>query len=381
MSAHRRQFLRRCAATAAAFTLWHGAGRAGAVDAQGPFYGPLGAPDPHGVRTPVGFTARLLASSGERVADTAHRWHRAPDGGAVFARPHGDGWVYVSNSEVARGGGGVGALSFAPNGEVRDAYAILTGTSFNCAGGPTPWGTWLSCEEIATGQVWECDPFAPGQGVARPALGRFKHEAAAVDPETDFVYMTEDDYAGRFYRFRPVARGDLAAGTLEAAVVAADGRVEWLETSPAGPARDPRTRIFARGEGAWFAHGTVYFSTTADHRVWVYDTRRATLEILYDGKRARGPLRYPDNLTAHPAAHAVFVAEDGDDLQVVLLAPAAAGVRATPFLQLVGHAGSEVTGLAFSPDGSRLYFSSQRGRDGHTGMSFEVRGPFAGARG
>lgn len=374
MNVHRRRFLRRCSATAAALALWRAAG-AESTPGAGP-YGPLGAPDAHGVRVPAGFTARLLATTGERVRGTGQRWHAAPDGGAVFARATGGGWVYVSNSEVDDGGGGVGVLSFAADGEVVDAYRILHDTSFNCSGGPTPWGTWLSCEEIGAGQVWECNPFAPGQGVVRPALGRFKHEAAAVDPSTDFVYLTEDRYDGRFYRFRPAARGDLSAGTLEAAEVANDGRVSWRAAPATGPARDPLTRSFLRGEGAWFAHDTVYFSTTADHRVWAYDTRRETLAVHYEAARSQGLLRSPDNLTTHPASRQVFVAEDDDDMQIVLLSPVGAVPVIAPFVQLVGHDESELTGLAFSPDGTRLYFSSQRGRDGETGMSFEVRGPF-----
>ncbi|HMM75887.1 MAG TPA: DUF839 domain-containing protein [Gammaproteobacteria bacterium] len=374
MKLHRRHFLRRCSATAAAFALWRAAGAQSAIGASP--YGPLGAPDAHGVRVPAGFTARLLAVTGERVRGTDHRWHRAPDGGAVFARAKGGGWVYVSNSEVDDGGGGVGVLSFAADGEIAAAYRILAGTSFNCAGGPTPWGTWLSCEEIDSGRVWECNPYTPGQGVVRPALGRFKHEAAAVDPATDFVYLTEDEYDSRFYRFRPAARGDLSAGTLEAAEVAKDGRVGWRPVSATEPARDPRTRLFLRGEGAWFAHGTVYFSTTADHRVWAYDTRRETLAVHYEAAQSRGALRWPDNLTVHAPSRQLFVAEDGDDMQIVLLAAAGAAPVVAPFVQLVGHGESELTGLAFSPDGTRLYFSSQRGRDGETGMSFEVRGPF-----
>ena len=78
----------------------------------------------------------------------------------------------VSNSEVPAAGG-ASALRFGPAGAIQDAYRILSGTTLNCAGGPTPWGTWLSGEEFANGQIWECDPFAASQGIARPALGTF----------------------------------------------------------------------------------------------------------------------------------------------------------------------------------------------------------------
>ena len=357
---------------------WTRALEAGAVVGPSP-YGPLGAPDGNGIRLPAGFTSRLLATSGVAVAGTSHVWHFAPDGGAAFASA-GGGWVYVSNAELNRGG--VGALRFAADGSVVDAYTILSGTRINCAGGPTPWGTWLSCEEFGRGRVWECDPQLPGQGIARPALGRFSHEAAAVDPVTGIVYLTEDDDdESRFYRFRPQRMGDLSAGLLEAAFVAPDNQVSWIPVSPRRPYRGADSTPFARGEGAWYADGVVYFCTTSDNRVWALQTATDRLQVIYDAAVAgpEAPLREPDNVTVHAPSGDVFVAEDADDLELVLLATAAGERIAAPFLQLVGHDGSEVAGPAFSPDGTRLYFSSQRGTGGRStspGLTYEVSGPF-----
>ena len=196
--------------------------------------GPLGAPDANGVRLPAGFRARVIARTREHVvAGKEYVWHASPDGGATFETEDG-GWIYVSNSEETRGGG-AGAVRFDRTGAIVDGYAILSNTSTNCAGGPTPWSTWLSCEEIAKGQVHECDPRGERSAIVRPALGTFKHEAVTINPLRHHVYLTEDEPDGCFYRFVPDALGthgfaDLSAGRLEVAVVE-NGAV----TSASGP--------------------------------------------------------------------------------------------------------------------------------------------------
>ena len=351
-----------------------------AVDRSGAGpYGPLGAPDDLGLRLPAGFTGRIVATGDQVVAGTDSTWHVFPDGGAVF--PTRDrGWIYVSNSEhPGTGQGGASALRFDRSGDVIDAYRVLAGTQSNCAGGATPWKTWVSGEEHATGRLWECDPTGARPGRALDALGVFKHEAAAFDPDGKRAYLTEDEPDGRFYRFTPTRWPDLDAGRLEVAAVDERGKVTWHDvpdpSAASTPTRQqvPESTAFNGGEGIAYDNGVVYVSTKGDNRVWRYATDRGRITVHYDGNQhAELPLRGVDNIAVAPRGDLV-VAEDGDDMQLVLLTRK--GIAA-PLVQVTGQEGSELTGPAFGPDGRRLYFSSQRGGGG-AGLTYEVTGPFA----
>ncbi|GAA3786770.1 PhoX family protein [Sphaerisporangium flaviroseum] len=381
----RRTFLRTVSAGlgAAAFSgaVWHDAvaatsARAASVTAGESPYGPLGAADGNGVALPAGFSSRVVARSGRSVGGTI--WHPAPDGGACFA--DGSGWIYVSNSEVPLVGG-ASAIRFAADGSIDRAYRILSGTNLNCAGGRTPWNTWLSCEEIFRGKVYETDPYGTRAAQQRPAMGKFKHEAAACDPDRAAIYLTEDESDGCFYRFTPNVWGDLSSGRLDVLCGIGGDSVEWRpvpDPTPGVLGRQTRHQVsaarhFNGGEGCYYAGGICYFTAKGDRKVWAYDTTRQTVTSVYDGG---GTLDGVDNITGLPPGD-LYVAEDGGNMEINIIT--FDGVVA-PVLRLDGQSGSEITGPAFSPDGTRLYFSSQRGTSGESlgtgGITYEVTGPF-----
>ncbi len=381
----RRTFLRASVlgASTVAFTgsLWQGAALAApAQNATGP-YGSLLAADANGIQLPSGFTSQVVARSGQVVPGTSYTWHSAPDGGACFA--DGTGWIYVSNSEV-NPGGGASAIRFNSSGSVVSASSILSGTRQNCAGGATPWNTWLSCEEVSLGFVYETYPFG-GTAVQRPALGRFKHEAAAADPIRQVIYLTEDETDGRFYRFVPTTWGNLSSGTLQVLVAgsATSGSFTWANVpDPDGSPTATRSQVsgskaFNGGEGCYCAGDNVWFTTKGDNRVWQLNLSNNTYELAYDDNLVNpgpAPLTGVDNITGSTFGD-LYVAEDGGNMEICLITP---DDKISVFLRINGQSSSEITGPAFNPAGNRLYFSSQRGTTGSSsgGITYCVTGPF-----
>jgi secreted PhoX family phosphatase len=355
-------------------------------------YGPLRPADANGWLLRVGFSSRVVAIGGEAIGD--HVWHPFSDGGACFAAPDG-GWVYVSNSEVFSPAkrGGASAVSFDRDGNIIDAYPILRGTTANCAGGATPWGTWLSCEEHDDGIAWECTPLRRSTGTPRPALGRFRHEAVAADPQTQTLFLTQDAPDGLLYRFTPETWGDLSSGVLDAAVFAGDGTVSWVRVEDPGarrgPAQDsaPGATRFDGAEGVVLAGRSVVFTTKGDNRLRAVDLETSRHRVVWDGQE---PLIGADNLTVDVRTGDLFACEDGGNMEIGIITVAG---EAAPFARVDDHAGSELTGVAFSPDQRRMYVSSQRAptrlrmldlfpesEDDRTiGVVYEISGPFRGA--
>lgn len=280
----RRRFLRQALATSAAFgglARLTGSASAGTVATAGTRYGPLVA-DPAGVMAlPKGFSYRVISRAGT-LMDDGLRCPGLQDGAACFAVP-GDpsrvvlvinhevgsdhpgrgpfgadnaGWATVDPGRVYDGGrgktpapGGCSSVVYhLPSGTAERRFMSLMGTERNCAGGPTPWGSWLTCEETVTvvdakrerdhGFVFEVPATAEMRAadpVALTAMGRMNHEACAVDPRTGMVYLTEDRQDGALYRFIP----DVPGGPGRSGDLAAGGRLQALAMLDR-PAHDTR---------------------------------------------------------------------------------------------------------------------------------------------
>lgn len=276
----------------------------------------------------------------------------------------------------------MGALRFDARGAVIDSYSILENTTRNCAGGRSLWQTWLSCEENGDiGQVYECDPFGEKPARVLPALGSFNHEGLAMDPQTGMAYLTEDVKDGCLYRFVPKTVGDLTQGQLEVGILRDQVFFGAPVPDPSGRQKPTRYQTqeaarFAGGEGIVYADGKIFFVTKIDNRVWSLNIDTQYLTSVYDASQYREPvLTGVDNIEVTPSGE-LLVTEDGGDMQIVALTHEG---NVLPMVSLHDQTQSEITGPAFSPDGSKLYFSSQRGRSGKSedGLTYELSLPWS----
>ncbi|MER6446165.1 alkaline phosphatase PhoX [Streptomyces venezuelae] len=423
------------------------AARAPRTPRTGHGYGPLVA-DPRGLLDlPAGFTYQVLSRAGEPLRSGEGPVPANCDGMAAFEA--GGGRVRLVRNHENRTTaalrvpavpgltydpqalGGCTALELDAAGQVSGERVALAGTAVNCAGGRTPWNTWLSCEETEDragtsgytrdhGYVFEVNPADPYRSGAVPltAMGRFAHEAVAVDPYRGVVYETEDAFVrpfGLFYRFLPErplgGLGSLrAGGRLEAmrvpgladlAVVDEPGAVfpvEWVPVPDPSAAGTPiRLQDFGPGgithaqklEGCYWGDGGVHFVSSfarsgegapADHhgQVWFHDPRRSTIRLDVRFGAASDislPGDSPDNICLAPDG-GLMVCEDGGGAQYVF--GVTEGGEVYPMArnaQDVGGPGApewgEFAGVTFSPDGRTMYVNAYA-----PGTTFAVTGPW-----
>lgn len=421
-----------------------------------PGYGSL-LPDPQGIlNLPKGFSYKIISRKGNKMSDGL-LVPGAPDGMATFKGPKGR-VILVRNHELSSGAalgafgaqnellgkvdkskffdfgkgqdpqmGGTTTLVYNPvTGEVEKEFLSLVGTTRNCAGGPTPWNTWITCEETSLKPSAEnsCEQshgfnfevpastkIALTKAVPIKAMGRMSHEAVAVDPRTGIVYMTEDTSDSLIYRFIPKKKGVLLkGGQLQALVIreqkSADTRnwarlttpvfpvgqsfeVSWIDIENVeSPENDLRLQgyekgaaRFARGEGMWFGNNEVYFACTNGGKLGFGQIFRYTPsqhEGQPEEKAVPGRLELfvesPDSQIAN-ACDNMTIAPWGD-LILCEDNPSPALVGITPqgqFYKLGQNIGfaSEFAGGVFSPDGE-TYFVNLQG----AGLTVAITGPW-----
>lgn len=457
----RRAFMARAGAFTLAFGALRSAARAGTgrwsqTRVSSDFgYGPLVADPDKIMDLPEGFSYTIVSRSGQTM-DDGLILPGAPDGMAAFPGPDGR-VIVVRNHEIGieptkigpfgkdhellarvardriydagRAGvpclGGTSTFVYDVRGQrLERQFMSLAGTSRNCAGGPTPWGSWLSCEESvfvpdawytrAHGYVFEV-PASATQELAAPspikAMGRFNHEAVAVNPRSGAVYMTEDRSNGLLYRYLPFEPGHLhAGGRLQALRVrgreSLDTRnwtdrtvnvgepmaADWMDMQDIdAPLDDLRERgfkagatCFSRGEGMWLGRDGVYFACTDGGpvrcgQIWRYAPAEASVEgtpaereapgtiELFVESTDPGVIQNADNITAAPWGDLV-VCEDGLAEQFLL------GITPKGNVYKLGRnakSKSELAGACFSPDGSTLFVNIQT-----DGLTLAITGPW-----
>lgn len=409
---------------------------------------------------PEGFSVHLVSRFGQPMEDGL-RTPGLADGMAAFPGPEGK-TILVRNHEIAADtkkagpfgddnrllrlidraklydpgtdgkypnlGGTTTILYDTVNRRTERVYLSLAGTCRNCAGGPTPWGSWITCEETVQmpdeeyamehGYNFEVPAVLTGEPVdpvPLTAMGRFNHEAVAVDPTTGIVYQTEDRPDSLIYRFLPKRPGKLVeGGRLQALRVlgqkSLDTRnwrrttvrpgealdVEWVDVEDIqSPDDDLRYQgyflkgcaRFARGEGMWHGKDGVYFAATTGGRrkrgqIWRYVP--SAQEGTSDEAASPGKLELfvepndhnlcenADNLTVAPWGD-LFVCEDHalkrntPEQNILRITPEG---RVTRFARNALNR-SELAGVTFSPDGSTLFVNIY-----NPGVTVAITGPW-----
>lgn len=333
---------------------------------------------------------------------------------------------YDAAKDTGNSSGGTSTLIFNTKTQKLEQHSLsLLGSIRNCSGGPTPWGSWITCEEtnLLKGGDFEKDhgycfevPASAEMGLALPVpikgMGRFNHEAVAVDPASGIVYLTEDRGDGLIYRYIPHEPGKLInGGKLQALAItgepsrdtrnwAEENQPEFAKDIPVSTywvdvenveAPDDKLRYrgfedgaarFARGEGMFYGNGSVYFACTngglekfgqifkytpsPDEGLELESKSPGQLELFVESHDSQ-LMQACDNLTVAPWGDVVICEDDNESSAIV-------GITPKGELYHMGHVAikSELAGACFSPDGSTLFVNIQH----RPGQTLAITGPW-----